>query len=135
MQKLLLRQETNFEDPKDVVMNFILSMKLFGKKSSIIYRDFGEKEFNRMGLEIIHFYTSIKYHPYSNRTWDVGRIARIKEIESIERINKSEYLVITKRIQNQIASCRFTLKMSHKKWKVTNIELVQGVNHYYSLIV
>jgi len=131
MEKIL---DTNFEIPEEVVLNFIKSANLLCKRCPIGPKGDTEK-CREETLQLIHFYTYLKYQPYSNHRGGLNKIKNIKEIDSILSQDKREVKILTKKNQSIIPACKFVLNYKSNKWKISNVLIKQGTNNYYSLFV
>ena len=126
--------DTNFQVPEEVVLNFIKSSYQFCKRWPIGSEEDTDKCLQE-ALSIVHHYTYLKFHPYSDHRSGMNRIKDIKQIESVELINKKETRVLTKKNQSITPAYEFTLRFKNRKWKIINIRMVQGQNNYYSVFL
>ena len=126
--------DTNFEDPEQVVLDFIKYSYQLCKKCPI-GRKGNTDECIKESLQLIHYFTHLKFHPYSDHRSGLDSIKNIKEIDSTEIINNKETKILTKKNQSIVPACEFTLKFKNKKWKISNVRIKQGVNNYYTLFI
>ncbi len=76
-----IERNTNFSDIKEVLFNFISSCKQLLHKGESLNLAYDDQVLQDKALEIIHFYTTKKFHKYHNYIFDFDKIKHIKEIQ------------------------------------------------------
>ena len=129
-------QQTDFNNPAEVILKFIESSYNYSKSCPIGPKGDSEECVNS-ALEIIHYYTYFKYHPYSDHRSGLNTIKDIKEIDFLEEKSKTETLIHTKKNQSTIPACLFTVQYKDHKWRVSEVQIKNGKNKdlYYSVFI
>lgn len=123
---------TNFEDPEQVVTDFIKAAYQFSKRCPIGPK--GDTETCiKSASELIHYFTYLKFHPYKNYRYSLDRIKKIKEITSVETLNNKETHILTKKYQSAVPECLFKLIRKNGKWKISDAQFNTGINRYSSV--
>jgi hypothetical protein len=123
-----------FEVPEQVVLDFIRSSYQFCKRCPIGPK--GDKdECIKESLKLIHHFTYLKFHPYSDHRSGLNSIKDIKEVDFTEIVTDKETIIVTKKNQSIVPACEFRLKLRNKKWKISNVRINQGVKNYYTLFI
>ena len=131
MNKLI---DTDFNDPQSVTLSFIQAAFNFNKSCPIGPKG-DTKECVTAALEIMHYYTYLKFHPYCDHRSGLNNIKDIKEIDFVEKVNKNIIHIHTKKNHTAAPACLFTLKFKDRKWRVSEVHIKRSNNKnlYHSL--
>ena len=118
---------TNFDDPEDVLLQFVAAARRFYKRYHFTQaRDSAQAEAD--ALKLLHHFTHFKYHPYRYWTHGLDKIKHINAIERVEVLSTKVVNVHTLKNQSAIPACVFTLHRTNKRWRVADAYSKHGGN-------
>ena len=87
---------TEFDVPEKVVFSFIKESKSFCKRCPIEPK--GDKDkCIKESQKLIHHFTYLKFHPYTDHRSGLNSVKDIKEIDFSEAVNEKEVIIVTKK--------------------------------------